>query len=162
MEQTSTRLAALSPPISGGMKPPSLDVEGGAGGGGGRIYPWGDDWDPAKCNTKESGVGDTTPVGQYSPQGDSPYGCADMAGNAWEWCADWFDEDAYKNQADGVKDPQGPEQGIFHVLRGGIYFFDRRSARAACRDLAHPIAIDPGGGFRVAVGASPISLAFES
>ena len=46
-----------------------------------RIYPWGDAFDPGKANTAESSIGGTTPVGQYSPQGDSPYGCADMAGN---------------------------------------------------------------------------------
>ena len=50
-----------------------------------RQYPWGDDFDAEKCNTRESGIGDTTPVGEYSPAGDSPYGVADMAGNVWEW-----------------------------------------------------------------------------
>jgi formylglycine-generating enzyme required for sulfatase activity len=53
----------------------------------GRIYPWGDDWVDGRCNTSEAGVGGTTRVGQYSPQSDSPYGCADMAGNVWEWTA---------------------------------------------------------------------------
>ena len=53
----------------------------------GRIYPWGDDWVDGRCNTSEAGVRGTTRVGQYSPQSDSPYGCADMAGNVWEWTA---------------------------------------------------------------------------
>jgi formylglycine-generating enzyme required for sulfatase activity len=52
----------------------------------GRLYPWGGKFDNSKCNTDASGVGDTTPVGKFSPRGDSPYGVADMAGNVWEWC----------------------------------------------------------------------------
>jgi formylglycine-generating enzyme required for sulfatase activity len=51
----------------------------------GRQYPWGNEIDKNKCNTYESGIRDTTPVGKYSPAGDSPYGVADMAGNVWEW-----------------------------------------------------------------------------
>jgi formylglycine-generating enzyme required for sulfatase activity len=50
-----------------------------------RRYPWGDEFDENRCNTVESRIEDTTPVGAYSPQGDSPYGCADMSGNVWEW-----------------------------------------------------------------------------
>jgi formylglycine-generating enzyme required for sulfatase activity len=135
---------------------PSPEVGGGAGGGG-FIYPWGDEWDPAKCNTEESGVGDTTPVGQYSPEGDSPYGCADMAGNVWEWCADWFDEDAYKNREDGVQDPQGPEGGDYRVLRGGSYYNDHTIARAACRDWHDPLYdFDDYLGFRVAASSRSI------
>lgn len=59
-----------------------------------RIYPWGDEWDATKCNSWEGNVQGTTPVGKYSPEGDSPYGCADMAGNVWEWTASkWKDDD---------------------------------------------------------------------
>ena len=71
--------------------PPRAEWEKAARGADVRIYPWGDAFDPGKANTAESKIGGTTPVGQYSPQGDSPYGCADMAGNVWEWCRDWFD-----------------------------------------------------------------------
>ena len=49
-----------------------------------RAYPWGDEFDAAKCNVSDSGFGATTPVGIYL-NGASPYGCLDMAGNVWEW-----------------------------------------------------------------------------
>ena len=51
----------------------------------GNLWPWGNDWDPKLCNSAEAKSGGTTPVGAYSPAGDSPYGAADMAGNVWEW-----------------------------------------------------------------------------
>lgn len=49
-------------------------------------FPWGDEFNPEYCNVAASGIQHTTPVGKYSPQGDSPYGCADMIGNLDEWC----------------------------------------------------------------------------
>jgi formylglycine-generating enzyme required for sulfatase activity len=64
-----------------------------ARGTDGRTYPWGDKFDRNKCNSYESGVNRTTPVSQY-PDGVSPYGCYDMAGNVGEWCASWSDEKA--------------------------------------------------------------------
>ena len=106
-----------------------------ARGTDGRAYPWGNDFDKSKCNTSESGIGGTTPVGRYSPQGDSPYGCADMAGNVWEWTAsDWSSTSKAK------------------VLRGGSWSGGDRRARAADRNY-----YDAGGrngyiGFRCRVG----------
>ncbi len=55
----------------------------------GQNFPWGDNFDPGLCNVSESEVGTTTPVGNYSPQGDSPYGISDLFGNVWEWVYDW-------------------------------------------------------------------------
>ena len=56
-------------------------------------YPWGDDFSPCLCNVRESRKGGTTPVGSYSPQGDSVFGCADMIGNVWEWTSTSIDVD---------------------------------------------------------------------
>lgn len=58
--------------------------EKAARGTDGRAYPWGEEFDEKKCNTLFSGINGTTPVDRY-PQGVSPYGCYDMAGNTWEW-----------------------------------------------------------------------------
>lgn len=83
----------------------------------GRIYPWGNEGpDATRCNFNRN-EGEITPVGKYSPRGDGPYGCVDMAGNGWEWCADWYDEDYY--QTAPARNPPGPQEGTYRVLRGG-------------------------------------------
>jgi formylglycine-generating enzyme required for sulfatase activity len=114
-----------------------------------RRYPWGDDFDPHKCNTVEGNPGTTTPVGQYSPAGDSPYGAADMAGNVWEWCQDWYAEDYYR--CSPSNDPPGPTAGGLRVLRGGSWFYDQRCARCGFRHRNYPLSRDHHMGFRVVV-----------
>ena len=129
-----------------------------------RIYPWGDEFDKNRCNTKESGIGGTTPVGKYSPQlhhelvegGDSPYGCADMAGNVWEWTSSLYKEYPYQ-AGDGREDPHSSNR---RVLRGGSFDSVEGDARAAFRYFVDPDLLRLGNdGFRVGWSApsSPLS-----
>ncbi len=119
-----------------------------------RKYPWGDEFDKTKCNTKESGIGTTTPVGKYSLEGDSFYGCADMAGNVWEWTSSLHE--AYPYRADDGREDM--TSGDSRVMRGGSFYSYADFARAAYRFPSHPPndRLDLSG-FRVGV-AAPFSL----
>jgi formylglycine-generating enzyme required for sulfatase activity len=136
--------------------PTEAEWEKAAGGTDGRIYPWGDNFDPKKCNVSNSKIGGTTRVGRFSAVGgDSPYGCADMAGNVEEWCYDWIEGDEHKNSpGTTVKDPQGPETGTFKALRGGSSFFSEYYARVSSRNYNLPHLRHNDFGFRVALSPS--------
>jgi formylglycine-generating enzyme required for sulfatase activity/tRNA A-37 threonylcarbamoyl transferase component Bud32 len=109
-------------------------------------YAWGDEFDSTKANTKELGLGDTTPAGNFSPQGDSPFGVSDMTGNVWEWVADWYAGDYY-SQAPSAN-PSGPITGTYKVLRGGSWLFDEVYARIAFRYNVRPDYTYDFAGFR--------------
>jgi formylglycine-generating enzyme required for sulfatase activity len=115
-----------------------------------RIYPWGNQFDSRNANTAEAGINDTSPVGKFSPQGDSPFGCADMIGNVWEWCADWVDHSGYPLGSELVKDPKGPMEGTVRVSRGGAYFSYQWLTRCSFRSWDQPNLGDWDQGFRVA------------
>ena len=84
-----------------------------------RIYPWGDEAPNDSLLNYNRNVGDTTPVGRYSPKGDSPYGLVDMAGNAWEWTSSIYKPYPYDPEG-GREDPEDPSD---RVLRGGSWYY---------------------------------------
>ena len=121
--------------------------ERAARGSLGARYPWGDDWRTDHCNSEEAELGAASPVGIF-PQGAAEGGIQDMVGNVWEWCRDWYGEDYYAHSQD-EHNPTGPDQGRYHVLRGGSWGSEGPSrCRCGSRDRYNPRDWDYYRGFR--------------
>jgi formylglycine-generating enzyme required for sulfatase activity len=115
-----------------------------------RIFPWGNE-EPSCSRANIGGaascIGDTDVVGRR-PRGQSPVGSLDMAGNVWEWVADWYAADYYRHSPS--KNPPGPRSGTLKVMRGGCWESGASSLRVSCRRADLPKAWADNVGFRCA------------
>ncbi|MCP9456699.1 MAG: formylglycine-generating enzyme family protein, partial [Nitrospira sp.] len=125
--------------------------EKAARGTDGRLYPWGNDPPtPRRANfDREWGSQRTLHAVGSLPEGDSPYGVKDMAGNAREWVADWYDAAYYAQAPD--RNPQGPEKkGVVRSIRGGSWHSPANDIRVAARGRGGFALQTHGTGFRCA------------
>ena len=111
-----------------------------------RAYPWGDEFDPTRCNScvkMSRKKNSTSPVTKYEGKGDSPFGVVDMCGNVLEWCLTDF--------TNGLHDPNVDANSAYVTLRGGAWYVPSKHVlQNGFRFGAAPNVVDNGTGFRLA------------
>lgn len=118
----------------------------------GRLYPYAGEYDPAKGNTGNTGIGQTSAVGIF-PQGASPYGVEEMSGNVWEWCLSNSKIPAHAAEQENLATED------VRLLRGGSWSIISGSGRAVDDNYSHPSDQHiVSFGFRVSRGVRPPSV----